>query len=71
MTAYHRIRKETKDNISLYYPQRRFLGFWFNMFYEGRKPHSFCSCKAAKDAIASVQKPKVEYIEVNLNETSN
>ena len=68
MTAYHRIRKETKDNITLYYPERRFLGFWFNMFYEGIKRYSFSSYSAAKDAIASEQKPKVEYLEVNLND---
>jgi len=69
MTAYHRIRKETKDNISLYYPERRVLGFWFNMFYEGSKRHGYSSYNAAKDAIASVDgKPKVEYLEVNLND---
>jgi hypothetical protein len=68
MTAYHRIRKETKDNISIYFPQQRVLGFWFHMFYEGRNPHGFSSYNAAKDAIASVQKPKVEYLEVNLND---
>ena len=73
----YRIRKETKNNITTYYPQCKWLWFWVDMFqYEGTKSRfnkymesqGFASYDDAKCAILSQLPPDVEYLEVNLND---
>lgn len=62
----YRIRKETWNNKSKYFPQRKIFGlFWVNIFssdyYDGH--HSFEDAK--NDLCAHITPVKVEHFEVN------
>jgi hypothetical protein len=66
MTKY-RIRKEDDGFICIYTPQIRFLGIWYNPTDYKRSYVSYDDAKKA--LIWFTRKPKVEFLEVNVEDT--
>jgi len=53
----YRIKKVTEDGQTVYYPQKRILWWWVDMFYDN--VNCFCDLENAKKAF---HRNKVEYI---------
>ena len=62
----YRIRKETYDGFPIYYPQKGFLGIWWDMFNWWGGYVGFMSYDEAKEALCNYRRgTKVEYLEVS------
>lgn len=61
-----RIRKETKSGESKYYPQRKILFWWFDMFRSEYHDGYFYSFERAQEVLCEyLAENKVEYLEVD------
>lgn len=71
MKRNYRIQKVTLKNKSRYYPQKKFLWFWFDLYkivpYTDGGFDSFE--EAQKRLCDDLEKPKIEYFDVNCGET--
>ena len=65
MTKY-RIKKESDAYFTVYYPQKRFLGIWWNMFALDHYYSGFPSYESANKAVCDeIKRKKIEYLEVS------
>ena len=62
----YRIRKETKGYYTKYYPQRRFLGIWWDMFRWNPYYDGFYQFEdAQRELNQTLMKSEVEYLDIN------
>ena len=65
----YRIRKESDGYDTVYYPQKRFLGIWWNMFGWNHYYSGFISYESANKAVCdAIKKRRIEYLEVSCDE---
>jgi hypothetical protein len=65
----YRIRKESDGYFTVYYPQKRFLGIWWDMFGWNHYYSGFVSYEGANEAVCdAIKKRRIEYLEVNCDE---
>lgn len=69
----YRIKKITSGSLSQYFCQRRFLGFWFDMFVmEPYSDGSFPSFEKAREILCTyLERDRVEYIDVDCKNCNN
>jgi hypothetical protein len=66
MTKY-RIKEESDGYFTVYHPQKRFLGIWWNMFEWNPYYSGFISYERANEAIrAEIKGRKIKYLDVDL-----
>jgi hypothetical protein len=63
----YRIRKEDDGLMIIYFPQRRFLGIWWDVLGSSQRPNKgFASYERANEEICRhVNGKKIEYLDVN------